>query len=266
VAAVEVGMTEDIMEAFSGVFRLVHKKTAHCNHTRVIGGSGQATNQVTEGSWTVCYDPWDKLPNQQPEQPCVVYSFGIANDFSFDDNVVKLLGCEVHSFDPSMNQQSHSRGNKSKFWNIGISDKASTDYEGVAMATQQKQIWTVMPLDVIMKSLNHTHLLILKIDVEYSEWSALLQMLRDRTLDHVDQVLFEVHFWPARDRNQRPWEIVIREWAFILQELRRQGFAMFYHHQNPGSPNEVFDRTAPRFGYACCYEISWIRVSPPPMK
>ena len=49
-----------------------------------------------KGKWGIYQDePFDVKP------PCLVYSFGINWDFSFDDAMGKL-GCEVHSFDPSM--------------------------------------------------------------------------------------------------------------------------------------------------------------------
>ncbi|XP_071134989.1 uncharacterized protein [Mytilus edulis] len=50
---------------------------------------------MTDGGWNVCHDkPY------RPPVPCLVYSFGINNDFSFDDFIVKPYGCDVHSFDP----------------------------------------------------------------------------------------------------------------------------------------------------------------------
>ncbi|VDI18203.1 Hypothetical predicted protein [Mytilus galloprovincialis] len=50
---------------------------------------------MTDGGWNVCHDkPY------RPPVPCLVYSFGINNDFSFDDFIVKTYGCDVHSFDP----------------------------------------------------------------------------------------------------------------------------------------------------------------------
>ncbi|CAL1545547.1 unnamed protein product, partial [Lymnaea stagnalis] len=35
--------------------------------------------------------------HQTPDPPCVIYSFGINYDFSFDDDASKLYGCHVYS-------------------------------------------------------------------------------------------------------------------------------------------------------------------------
>ncbi|KAH9512342.1 hypothetical protein Btru_039230 [Bulinus truncatus] len=55
--------------------------------------------RIDEGGWEVCDDP-----DVRPREPCIIYSFGINNDFSFDDDAAKMYGCHVYSFDPSMTE------------------------------------------------------------------------------------------------------------------------------------------------------------------
>ncbi|CAG2214809.1 unnamed protein product [Mytilus edulis] len=50
---------------------------------------------ISDGGWNVCHDK-----QYRPSDPCLVYSFGIFWDFSFDDAVAETYGCEIHSFDP----------------------------------------------------------------------------------------------------------------------------------------------------------------------
>ncbi|XP_041379514.1 uncharacterized protein LOC121392339 isoform X2 [Gigantopelta aegis] len=50
---------------------------------------------IADGGWEICDDP-----PVRPVKPCIVYSFGINNDFSFDNEVVRLYECNVYSFDP----------------------------------------------------------------------------------------------------------------------------------------------------------------------
>lgn len=48
-----------------------------------------------DGGWDICMD----LPYAFSES-CLIYSFGIDNDFSFEEAVEKRFNCEIHSFDP----------------------------------------------------------------------------------------------------------------------------------------------------------------------
>ena len=57
-----------------------------------------------DGGWEICDDS-----KVRPAKDCVVYSFGINYDFSFDDYVAKTYGCHVHSFDPRMDDETHKR-------------------------------------------------------------------------------------------------------------------------------------------------------------
>ena len=57
-------------------------RRAHCNDIRRYQG------------WRVCFDNFN-LTN------CLVYSVGIANEYQFDIDMGKL-GCEVHTFDPTV--------------------------------------------------------------------------------------------------------------------------------------------------------------------
>ncbi|XP_021352281.1 uncharacterized protein LOC110449626 isoform X2 [Mizuhopecten yessoensis] len=50
---------------------------------------------IGRGGWEVCIDePYS------PAVPCLVYSFGTADDWAFDSALANHFGCEVHSFDP----------------------------------------------------------------------------------------------------------------------------------------------------------------------
>ncbi|KAL5013290.1 hypothetical protein ScPMuIL_007560 [Solemya velum] len=77
------------MEIHNFYHSYVNSHQALCRREVRIG-------KITDGGWEVCEDA-----QYRPERPCLVYSFGIANDFSFDDGIEKRYGCEVHSFDPT---------------------------------------------------------------------------------------------------------------------------------------------------------------------
>ena len=48
------------------------------------------------GGWYIC----DILPSVAPKK-CIVYSYGLGADWSFDTKLSEQYGCEVHGFDPS---------------------------------------------------------------------------------------------------------------------------------------------------------------------
>ncbi|KAJ8308084.1 hypothetical protein KUTeg_012958 [Tegillarca granosa] len=73
---------------------------------------------LPDGGWEVCHDA-----KFRPRKPCLVYSFGINNDFSFDDDVANTYGCKVNSFDPSMKQNDHKHSEQVMFYATGISHK-----------------------------------------------------------------------------------------------------------------------------------------------
>ncbi|VDI82709.1 Hypothetical predicted protein, partial [Mytilus galloprovincialis] len=107
----------------------------HCKEVLRIG-------DITDGGWNVCHDT-----QYRPSYPCLVYSFGIFWDFSFDDSVADTYGCEIHSFDPSMNTTDFKRGNLKWFHNLGLSDK---------LGMYRNNKWKVSTLQDIFKELNHT--------------------------------------------------------------------------------------------------------------
>ena len=74
---------------------------------------------VGEGGWTAC----DTFPKDE-DKSCVVYSYGIRDDYSFDVDVEKR-GCEVHGFDPSVSLESSYNTAKRTFHLTGIGPTGS---------------------------------------------------------------------------------------------------------------------------------------------
>ncbi|XP_067652023.1 probable methyltransferase-like protein 24 isoform X2 [Haliotis asinina] len=182
---------------------------------------------LSDGGWEVCNDRQYSPPND-----CLVYSVGINNDFSFDDEISRQYGCEVHSFDPSMNQKSHKRGEKLFFHNIGMSDK------NVHIPANQKG-WEMRTLGAMKQELIHAkrHVHVLKMDIEHWEWKVLPEAIASGFLNDVTILDLELHSWVIEKGNyvyEPPAEIYL-DYLRTLRQLHQLGFRIFLTHKNLGS-------------------------------
>jgi len=60
---------------------------------------GLKTGMIGDGAYDLCIEEQFWPLKNSKDYKCLMYSFGVGNDFSFDDEMAKK-GCEVHSFDP----------------------------------------------------------------------------------------------------------------------------------------------------------------------
>ena len=79
-----------------------------------------------DGQKAVCIDP-SVAP--QPKN-CIVYSFGINNEWSFDEDDMEIYGCEVFAFDPSgMKHHNYSQHIHFYSWGLGYQDEQQDGWE-----------------------------------------------------------------------------------------------------------------------------------------
>jgi hypothetical protein len=131
----------------------------------------------------------DLIAEKNKKDPCLVYSVGSHNQIDFEVAVSNFLGCETHTFDPTL--KSAFVGDKyATFhpWGIGI-DGEPKSYGGFK--------WTGKGIETIMKELGHMNrtLDILKIDCEGCEYQAMPVLFEAISAGRikVNQIQIELH-------------------------------------------------------------------------
>jgi FkbM family methyltransferase len=164
----------------------------------------------------------------------VVYSFGAGTEISFDTESAGLFGWEVHCFDPTpsvelafANYRAGQRVGKGRFWYhpVGLAP-VSLDPEKADDLVLEDRKCKVKHLNELAAELGHTHVDILKIDIEGGEMAALTEILSSGMLKKlaVKQLLVEFHLW-----DDKQWSSFVH----IISSLRQQGYLIFRKEFNP---------------------------------
>ncbi|XP_018017319.1 uncharacterized protein LOC108673940 [Hyalella azteca] len=211
------------------------EKSAGCSNLKMFGGrSGKI-----DGSKAVCLDA-----NVAPTPgSCIVLSFGINNEWSFDD-AMEQYGCKVYAFDPTMDEQAYLRGSNIHFhpWALG-------GVTGVANFRGKNR--TIYTYRDILKKINEEKSVIdyLKIDVEGYEIDFFRNVLNDdaELLANVKQIGMEIH-------TRRSTTIRDAIWSQIRQ-LRSLHFSQISSLPNMvgSNPYKFENKTVSRG-----YEILWV--------
>lgn len=219
---------------------------------------------------------------------CAVFSIGSNNDFSFDDEM-NGLGCEVHTFDPTLNWswEKVERKPGAYQYGIGIADVSGIRNNTVHKYVEEEVNETQKPepsgapsqrrkekkrkkkkrvvieeqvlrsfksLRDMLKIAGHEHVDILKLDVEGNEWEVLDGLLNSTTLDKIDQFMVELHFYAGNGFKGHFIHSVTLMHHFYKVLLRlTEKFDIFAYHSNPRSTLERLPKRT-----RCCYEISLI--------
>ena len=174
-------------------------------------------NQFGDGGKFVCGNE-DTFAAQQ----CLAYSVGSNGDFSYEQDVIKTFGCEVHTFDPT--------GNSTEFERLGKESMVSFHPWGLAATSRTMHNDAtglenpLMPLSKIQGVLGHKNRTIdlLKVDCEGCEHESLENIWADVIDGKLDigQVMVEVHGTSFNDTKK------------FFEGASRAGFQIFHKERN----------------------------------
>ena len=183
-----------------------------CNVKTKVGGKYIKGCYVMDGQKYVCMD--DLMEDIRNEK-CIVYSFGIGHDWSFEDNLAKM-GCEVFAFDPTIEIKDALNHSEITFKSIGL--KGDPNIEDIYYKS----------LSTILEENGHldTKISYLKLDIEAHELAGIPIWLKTGSLDNVQQIGMEVHLEP-------PTQNVTLDFLQTFKDLQLQGrFRIFNWEAN----------------------------------
>ena len=148
----------------------------------------------------------DELVNESS----IVYSFGIGQNVSFDKSLIAKFNCSVFGFDPTPKSiswvKSQELPERFKFFNFGIGKQTEdtsfflpvNDENVSGSIAKHERVSESKKISVHMKSikdimyrLGHTHIDVLKMDIEGSEYEIIEELVKSNI--PINQLLIEFH-------------------------------------------------------------------------
>eukprot|EP00092_Neocalanus_flemingeri_P017923 GFUD01019393.1.p1 GENE.GFUD01019393.1~~GFUD01019393.1.p1 ORF type:complete len:325 (+),score=54.21 GFUD01019393.1:61-1035(+) len=176
-----------------------------CRILKRVGGRWYGT--VVDGDKFVCMD------NLLSDERCLIYSFGISDDWSFED-FMDFRGCEIYAHDPTVDFP-ETRGDNITFYKLGLGSETTSNMDTLAN---------------ILKKNGHkdTAIEYLKIDIEEAELTGLPDWLKTGALDNVNQLAMEIHLYSLHNGPNFIWLLE------ILQQLYKLEFRLISCEVNKG--------------------------------
>ncbi|KAL5016068.1 hypothetical protein ScPMuIL_005657 [Solemya velum] len=210
----------DVLPSRLELLQMSHRDLANLYHNYIGTVQTECDDVVRmgnlgDGGWFICNDEI-----YRPKDPCLVYSFGVGDDFSFEDSILHQYHCEIHSFDPSMTMPEGKRDDEVWFHNYGLADFTGNFNNG----------WKMNTLSSIKTQLNHSsrEIDILKVDIEEWEWNALPNMMKTGVINTARQIAIEIHI----SIGPEPLKIKYLKSLLVLKDFYQAGFQTVLSIQN----------------------------------
>jgi len=176
-----------------------------CRTLKRFGGAWVVVHNAFDGDKFICLD-------QIREPNCLVYSFGINNEWSFED-MADHMGCEVFAYDHTI-EAPEKRGKQIFFFKTGVATEETTNLD---------------TLENLITKNGHKNRTIsyLKADIEGEELVSLPQWIKNGVLDGVDQIALEFHLHTHHEQKHRFKEVLT-----VLQDMYKLNFRIVSYEPN----------------------------------
>lgn len=142
---------------------------------------------------------YERLP---ASKPCVVYSFGIQFESSWEEAILERTHCEIWGYDYSVD----------KFGDAlrpDLKTRAHFLKAGISGHTDTKRKPSFYSIQDLMRMNEHEYIDILKIDIEESEFESLRSLMQAYDGVPIGQIMVEIHLRPGlltTDEFLKWWE------------------------------------------------------------
>ncbi|XP_050730118.1 uncharacterized protein LOC127005363 isoform X2 [Eriocheir sinensis] len=224
--------TRALVEALVGLVEEVELPCA-----KLLMQGGRTCQRLPDGDKKVCSDPavaptWSS---------CLVYSFGLGHDFSFDA-AMALMGCEVFVFDDDDLHDMYPSHPfpRIHFGHVRLGSRVL--YQVVEDKVKNSTYaYLYRPLDNLMYVLGHAAATIdlLKVDIEGAEWEVFQESIfKTNILERTKQLAIEIHMIDFLKPNitLEETETALHKYISFFKGLRSRGFQLAHHEPNYISP------------------------------
>lgn len=242
-------LTKDMSDVMieESFFKYLETKDVICKNDERLGFQH-------DGGWNVCFSPPFGF-----HEPCIVYSFGIGDDWRFDRASARIYNCTIYSYDPSIplpipKEKLHPRIH---FEHVGIGGRNTRNSKG----------WRLKTFSTILQENRHTDTIIdyLKFDIEYNEWAVLENLLKEKSFRNVKQIGFEIHtnefFQIQKKIKDVKFNSMKDDYLYMFHTLRKledHNFRQFNYRLNPFGE---FTSPVSHKKRSCCYELHFINMN-----
>ena len=252
-AAAEAAYNAAALRKWAGFVQGMVGRTACRNQSTLA--TLDTTRKHNGNDWEICLDGWAPRPGG-----CLAFSVGVGNAWEFDD-ALGSLGCEVHSFDPTVQLRAahmlHSAPGV-QFHYVGLGKMHANTYGRAGQAGERAEM---VALDTMLERWAGTTRMVdvLKIDCEGCEWEALSHVATHAPtlLRRVRLLLLEIHVGMGKPQSSLVHDVI--QHLFV-----EHGFRVYRQRTNLGKLQDRFRAPTELVGAGlhpepCCYELHLMR-------